>query len=167
MSKHPELGPEPLVNMGDHEAAQKRADEIDTFIKSTAYRGVITNNERINLYHLRKKWLRRASGEDWYFEHFGTEPRAYTLLEFKVEGGLRRMRRSKEPGNPFDPAGAPKHKQKIRYDDPERTGFEEPEDLSYAGTRTRSGRVKNTGGERTLFDRLYDEADEDYGNTPE
>ena len=33
MSKHAELGPEPTVNMGDHAAAQKRADEIGAFLR--------------------------------------------------------------------------------------------------------------------------------------
>lgn len=169
MSKHAELGPEPTVNMGDHAAAQKRADEIGAFLRSTAYQGKITRNERTNLRHLRAKWLKRASGYDWFFEHFGNEPRAYTLLEFKIEGGLHRMRRHRNyEGLPNladpEPDEIPhRSSSKIRYDDPERTGFEEPEDVSYAGLRGKSGRVKNRGGERTPFDSLYEE----HGDTPE
>jgi hypothetical protein len=164
MSKHKELGPEPFVNMGDHAAAQKRADQVQEFLDSTRHAGTITQNERVNLYHLRDKWLKRARGESWFFENFGTEPRAYNLLEFRMEGGLHKMRRGKDPNEHTIFDDPPKRKRKIHFKDPERTGFEEEKDISYAGLRRKDGRVKKPESERTPFDSLYNDPDEDYGN---
>jgi len=177
--KPKELGPEPVVVMGDYAAAKKRAEEIKEFLDRTAFTGEVSRNDRANLFHLLAKWRKRANGEDWYFNHAGTYPRAYELLEWRMEDGLHNCRRNfkydddwefPDPNRATDhllePEGRPKRKKKIRWNDPERTGFEDEKDISFAGMGRKKRKdgsisVRNVGDERTFADRIRDEYERD------
>lgn len=81
-----ELGPVPVLAAGDLEGARKRLQKIQSIIE----RGGWSIDERNRLKRMKRKWAKKASGEDnWFNEHGNPATHRGDNNEFGYKGWER------------------------------------------------------------------------------